>query len=537
MICQNCGEKFDDGGNLCGNCGKSAESAELAAVVGQSAPVAKSGSLKKILIPVATLAMVSIVVVAALVLNGTFGSSLAVARSLGNFNSEVAARLETTPARAFPMLMDVLNVGTTTVEFDFEEEWEDWWTGQWRRSSSRGNITLARDFYNRNSTAIAADLNLDGTRIDFSAFLDQDRAAIGTSLLSSNHYGITFDTFRNDFRSFAELIGLSNRQMDEIADFVENYAEMIRGSGDAQDFSNYTAPLMRILLANEQTDNRVNIHVAGQEMTVSRVRYTLTHQDIANLLREWIDIFEADENVQAVFNSTTLPALNGASNILMFDSIHRDLIREMRNLVREFEREVRGEITAAFYIDSRNRLVRATIDGSFEERLGDVGFEIVLDLGANANDTWRLNGRFYDHLMDESFDIEWRIRETGSRHIHTLDISWDDSWSGVRNSFSLSSDWNPQSGHFSFDYHVRDSWGSRGGELFDGNFIVNNDGFVLRFDVQDHSSWGNTDLTIIISTQNAVNINTNINFVNISEWGQHLLNSIEDAILDFIFGW
>lgn len=536
MICQNCGEKVNDGSNFCGNCGKSAESAELAAVVGQSEVAAKkSGVLKKILIPAATLVMLSVVIVVGLVLNGTFGSSLAVARSLGNFSNEVAARLETTPVRALPMLMDALNVGTTTVEFDFEQEWEDWWTGQWMRSSSRGNVTMARDFNNRNSTAIVADLNIDGRNIDFSAFLDQDRAAIGTSLVSQNYYGITFDTFRNDFRSFAELIGLSDRQMDEISELVESYAEMIRGDTDDA-FSDYTAALMRILLANEQTDNRASIHVAGQEMTVSRVQYTLSHQDIAILLHEWIDIFEADENVMSLFNSSPMP-INGVAGILTFDSIHRDLIHEMRNLVRDFEREARGEITAAFYIGNRNRLVRATLGGSFEGRLGDVGFGIVLDLGADVNDIWRISGRFYDHLIDEFFDIEWRIRESAGRYTHTLEIRWNDRWTGERSGLSLSSDWNTQSGHFVFDYHVQDSWVNNSGELFEGNFVVNDGGFVLRFDVQHSTSWDNTDLTIIISTSNSVNINKNIDFVNISQWDQHLLDSIEDAVLNFIFGW
>jgi len=539
MYCHNCGERLDDGSNFCGNCGKSTEAAELAGVVPQASSEPKRGSIvKKIMIPVVTAGMVAIVVVIGLFLTGTLGPSLAVARAVDNFTSEFSQRLETTPVRAFPMLFDTLSYGTIAVDFSFEEGWEDWRTGDWVTSTGSGRIVAALDYRYRNSAAATVDGNIDGTHFDMSLFLDQNRAAFGSSLIGPNYYGITFDTFRNDFRAFAELIGLSNSEINEAADFVDNFAEMMRNHDHTDNpFSDYTAPLMRMLLASQQTDNRVNIRVAGQDMTMTRVQYRLTHQDIARLLHEWIDIIEADDNIRSALGGAFDNTFGNSAfaGILVMDSMYDMLIREMRQLVRDFEREMRGEITATFYIGDRNRLVRATLGGRFSGFADTIGFDLILDLGAHVNDTWRLSGRFFDGWFEDSFDIEWRIESSGGGHTHTWEIGWDDSWGGTRNSMALSSNWNPQSGHFTFDYHLQDRWGVESGELFGGNFVANDSGFVLRFDIQNQTRWSSTDLTLTITTQNSVDINKDISFVGIESWDQHFYDRVDDAL--WYLGW
>ncbi|MCL1844000.1 MAG: zinc ribbon domain-containing protein [Defluviitaleaceae bacterium] len=491
---------------------------EMEAVSGSPS---KPGGRSKFVLP--AIAISAAAVVAVIVFVAFIGNSgnLAVSRAMGNLNNEFAERLETTPFQAIYMLLDTLQNGTVNVNINHAESWEAW-DGSRQSYAVDLNMSLVSNSRN-NAYEFRGNFDIDGAPFNLAAYINRDRVAVGSRQISRNYYGFRFNDFREDFTSFGRVLGLDRREMDAVSDFVEELGESLRQSNTiSEEISAYSDAFFNTLREAETITNRVDVRVGGSTVSARRVAYDITDNLLVSLLREWLDIFEEDDSVRASFDS---PLFGGVS--------HRETVRELRNALRDFERELRGEVTIAFYIGSRDRLLKIDIDGSINMFGERINFDGIIDFGSSVADPWSIEMTARAGGERAFFGAIWEVREGGTRYVNDLEIFITNAWGG-RQAITLTSDWNHANGNFNFSGVSRDDWGTHEEEFLDGNFTVDGNNFRLLIN-QRNERWGTrTDVSVEVYTTSNNNVGT-VDFVNIDDWGQRFLDNIEDALWDI--GW
>jgi len=393
-------------------------------------------------------------------------SSLAVSRATRNFGAEVSERIGTTPLQAFGMAANSLNNGSVTVDFSSHQ------TNRWGSSTTDFNLTILADAENEDY-AFYGEFYVDGTNLDFMAYINRDRVAVGSSMLGDDLYGINLNTFTADITSLSALLGLDYYELAMVEDILDGFFELM-GQAPVETDS-YVAALVRTLLAAEQVVDQVTTLSDGSSVPAMRVEYTISVETLVDILDEWLDILESDEAIQLQFNNFLMQSVYGSNFI-------DELVQELRYGVQEIENYLDGQILLAFYIGERDRLLHVELDvdiTAFDERLW---LNLFFDLGTSALDTWRLdvNGFEFDRYF--SFYATWEIIAEDDVYTNVLTLSFHD---GLE-TYILTSEWDTVSGAFTFAYvdeHYH--WGRNEGE-FSGYFVTDGESFSLLFEHSDH---------------------------------------------------
>jgi hypothetical protein len=433
----------------------------------------------------------------------TLGSALAVNNAMSNFGDEFNTRISTTPLQAFGLLFNALELGTTTVNFSHEETYEDW-NGNVRSNFGAGNFVFQSDTRSMNF-ALAGEISSDGESIDFIAYLNENRLALGSSLIGDTLYGVNFATLSQDIERLLGEFGFSAAELAEIrnqlnqlilSDMMSTYLQPSPMDDE------YMRVIGNFLRAGENISDNVEVSTSRGTVNARRVAYSFSDANMVALLRDLVNVMERDTSVSSVFNNP-MYAYMGIS--------YSDAIHEIRGMIREMERELNGDITLAFYIGAGDRLLRVEFDAAFIDYGDEISLNMVLCLGGSATDIWRLDINFDDGWDNFSATAEWEIRQVSGRNIHDIElIIREDDWS---ESATLTLDWDPSGGEFIFSVREPSGWNE---EFFRGNFVVQNGAFRLRFHVSNEGWYSSSETSVEISTSRGVNIG-NVNYTNIGD--------------------
>jgi len=238
---------------------------------------------------------------------------------------------------------------------------------------------------------------------------------------------------------------------------------------------------------------------------------------LVGLLEELLDEMENDESFRAMYEAND--ELQASLSWFYSRTSYDDMIRELRRGLRDFERDLSGEITISFYIGSGDRLLRLEIDAQFEHEEDDINFDISLDFGASAHDLWVFEMNLYNDSERSLYILEWDINETPHGGETTLRAVSEDRWGSEDSTLIL--DWT-DSGIFSLS--VVDDFGIN--EMLSGIYTKTEDGFDFGIDNPLESSFWNQSLTLDISAVRRSGHIEDITFINVSEWNQVLLEKI-----------
>ena len=459
------------------------------------------------------------------------GSVLAVNNALSNFGEELGERLETTPFRVFPMLVESIQHGTTHVNFLYSDEWMDW-QGNAFDSRIAMDVTLVSDSSNSNFR-LFGDIDF-GESFDFSAYLDNERLAIRSDLLGEDYYGVVFATFAQDLARMTEEIGLDFGVAEIIESMMGSFESI--GSGASQSNDEYLRLFFDFMRNAEETPVDVDINTARGTVTARRVSYVITMQDLAGFLGNFLSLMEQDGSLSGIFGNPLQSATMGVSPYVFENTA----IAEIRYLISLLEQSG-GDISVAFYIGARDRLLRVTADATFTVERQPVRLALQLDLGENATDIWRIEMNATSGITTNSIHIAWDMNQNSGRYVHTITMSIFER--GFTETVVISSDWNPTSGDFVLSY----GFDGHSEEFLRGNFIATGDTFRFQTRISEEDWHGNrTEFILEISTESDANIG-NVEFVNIGDFSfvelEALVNAIASMNLignmhgDFDFDW
>ena len=432
-----------------------------------------------------------------------------VQRAMANFNEEVAGRIESSPFHAFTLMNEMFQHGAVTLSFDFNYRTGDIWS-----PDVSGNFIVASDSRTL-ERFVAGEVRVMGIPIDINAVMNRERLAVQSNVIDrDNFYGITFATFARDMTQFGRMIGMPEWEINEIIEIVRMVeATMDFEAAMADDWGDvYTEILTAFFMDLEFTSENRDIRVGGQNISANRVEFVITRNDIMDLLHGLVDAFERDPTMRSLFAD---------SPMMMEMPNFNEIMRELRNGLREFERSFDGNIRISLYIGRGDRLMQARIDADMRFEGERATFGVFLDLGSSANDTWEVTMDWRDDFGQDSFTFRWDFHQSGQNYVNSI------RFFDGRDNITLDSAWNPNNGRF--DLSLSDGWTS---ERFGGSFITIGGGFRLELDRID-LGWNETlDLSMTMSPEAHI---PNVDFINIDRWDFALLDLIERSILGMLW--
>jgi len=427
--------------------------------------------------------------------------------ALINVGDEFSERIEDTPLEMFGMLFESLVDGSVTVEFDY----------QMFMTEMSGEITIHSD-YEQGAHFIEATMSGDGLDFDLELYYDQEIMAARIDQISNNFYGIVFETFREDFRSFADLLGLSRQEVDEIVEMIESYETMMNASYSMYELSERLEDLGNDFLRRmEVTSNRVDITSGGERVNVRKIDFIIDNDLMMDFNDEFLDIIEDNEYVNAFFDSFNdlISSMDPWAEEISLDEIIREMRRDMRDM--------QSEMVMSLYVGRGNRLYRIAYEMNMEINRERVEAIMTFDLGSHAHDTWSIIMETRDDRGRSEISIEWEVNETsrgGETILRVVDEDRFGSWTD-----ELILEWTDR-GAFTLLFNEN----NRGQEtLLTGDFTIDDDGFNLSLpDLIEDSFFFEQSLDIEISTARRTESLEPVDFINISDWGQRLLDQLED---------
>jgi len=433
-----------------------------------------------------------------------------VSASISNISKEIGQRTEGTPLESFGILFDSFENGSVTVDFSYKDRWDE----------TYGVLTLHSD-EKSNEVAFEADLSVNGFEVDFELYINSERAAARISQFDNNFYGIIFESFRDDFRAFADQIGADQQAIDMIADVIDFYTDILGTSGDpASAYAEYEKLFSDFLNRADISSERVDFYTGEGSTKVRKIELTITDRMIIDFIYEFLDLLENDDSLRALFEASY--ELQAGMNPYFYDPPSvSSMIRELRNEVRTLERNLRGEITSAFYIGSKDRLLRMDVNFDFQYEMEQAEFSFSLDFGSSAHDLWVFNFNMRDGRDYVSFSLMWDIKETQRGGETSLTYISDNRWGS--DTVNILLDWNDR-GNFTLSY----SEGRNFETLLSGVYTKINDGFRLTIDDPFTNSWWDESLQLEISAVNRSGHIKQIEFINISDWGNTLIDKLEE---------
>ena len=516
MFCTKCGNQMTEGGAFCTRCGAPRRAVHSAASApNQNAPVIPdaAGVIQrwwKIIIPAALVAVV--VAVGLFFVLGNLSPLLNLQRAMSNLEDEMMDRINTSPLKAVYMLADTLENGTTDVSFEYMT-WGMMMTGDVSFLSN----TQRREF------AVLGEVNVPGLPvIDFEAYINRQRLAARSRMISSDFYGITFSTFRDDLHSVSGILGLDPFTRNIAADFVESIEDMMNADAVTLEdiLEPYNALLVSFLTGLDRSTSRENITVGGQSVRADRIVFTLTEDDIIELLRDIHAAMDDDENLRMQFDMFDSPIMAEVGRDLgIMPGAYNAMLREFRQAINELERELHAYVELSFYTDRGNRMLRSGISGEVEVGRNWTSFDIEYDFGADSRDTWTISTAVNTGFGRETANIIWDLNERSNRYEHVITITSGPLFSPY-STYRLTSSWNPNNGDFTLSSD--DGWRHNS---VHGNFTAERDSFTLRLSDLSLMGFGDS-LNIEINTSPSADFES-INFINISDWTVDIIQNLQ----------
>jgi len=523
MLCEKCGSPIDEGGRFCPVCGAPVGQApvEQAPVEQAQAQVyappqvkKKSGLWWKIAIPVVVIAAAAIV--AWFMFFRNVSSLITIRKAFINMSAEVSQRIDGTPLKAVPLLLESLNDGKVTVDFDYRDSWFG--------KEARGAVIISSSAQDREGV-IAADIFVNGTNFDLETYINRDRIAARSRLLGDKFYGFRYSTFRSDIRGFGELIGLDDETMNMLADIVDTINDAMNtetGTDDDGMFSGYTHIITSFFESMEMTSEKTEIDAAGGTVKCTRTDFVISEDAVIKLLNDLYDELKNDKQIREQFESGIYDQLlaglylsyaMGGNDRSRYD----EFLDELKTLVRDFERYYTGSITFSVFTGRGDRLLRMEVNADIKYDGERIGIRESIDFGASMQDRWTINATVINDDNRSSARIVWdyRIRANSVENSLTITADGEDP-------VKLTSLWLKNNGDFRLSYE--DRWDE--GEIT-GAFIEDEKGFRLELD--DLTGDPDTYLTIKITAVNGVEIDS-IEFINLDRWGEALIEDLADVI-------
>ena len=368
-ICKVCGAELAEEAAFCSNCG--------AAIVPEP-PVTPKKKVKwwMIAAPIVVVILVCALVVGLMwdAIYIRIAPTAVLAEAIGNTVSDLSARSEGT---VWPVLAkSVDEEGRYTMELDMALGYDSYLTAD-AALVSRNDIKNAQFQSDMElNVSLYSYLKMD---MNFGMYADRDGVALNwEEVFGDTYYGVYFDSFGEDVRGNAyirDLIGEDT--LAELEETVQAYREQMEAMAESDggyEFSEeYRTVLAEFFKAHKPVVEAVELPGTGK---CWKITYSLTDEELADLIERLGEIMEEDEAFQSVYESCA--AAYGVMDEDILEEARFEYFESIQELADSI-READGTSAMSFWLYN-DRVVNVEYSYVAE----DMACTMSLELGENA---------------------------------------------------------------------------------------------------------------------------------------------------------
>jgi len=405
--------------------------------------------------------------------------------ALATLSDDFGVRVASTP---LPALMEVAENGTIRINFAHRDR------AALFGGTTSGNIIILTDGANSNF-AINGNIGLMVfMNLGFYSFINQESAAIRTSLTGGEFYGITFSTFAQDIQQFGTAINMERQTMNEMIDTVAGL-EMALNAG----LPDLDTPLIADAraLVYSMLEFEYGYNASRDEMIV---RIYLDSDDIPAFL----DVLDT----------------NFAEHLSLILPEHGSLSGVVATLVGSPEE---AQVT---FVIRNDRLVSINLN----IHMDNDGSEYVFSTGLRACEfsaygEWRFRSLLNAYENEERSnvwwnDIYWNIYDSPTAMEHTIATTVHEQENILTYSMQIRTIWPHENGHFGL--FISDNSNER---AYEGTLnVLEHGGFHLILDDMELTS--TTTLSLELEAVPGGVVIESFPFINLDQWSPALMDTI-----------
>jgi len=405
--------------------------------------------------------------------------------ALAALSDNFSTRVASTP---LPILAELLEDATINIDFTRRDR------ALLFGGTTSGNATILADGANSNyiiegNVGLMAFMNLG-----FNAFVGRESAAIRTSLTGNYFHGITYRTFPQDIRQFAQAISMEQHTMDQLINTVAGLKTAL--SVGLPDLDVPLIPDARVLVYS-LLEYEYEYSTSPNEMII---RIHLSSDDIPVFLSM------LDENF-AEHLALVLPEHGSISN-----------------MVASFDGE--PEEARVTFVTRNERLASANLAMYLDATDSYYAFSAGISVCEfSPCGEWRLGGAL-NRVEGENrsnvwfSDIFWNIYDSSSAMEHTIATTLHEQYNLI-SFMQIRTIWPHENGHFGL--HISDNSSDR---TFEGMlYTLEHGGLHLQFDERELNPTTTLSLELEVIPGGSISKDP-VPFINLDQWSPTLIETI-----------
>ena len=202
----------------------------------------------------------------------------------------------------------------------------------------------------------------------------------------------------------------------------------------------------------EPEQENTSVHVRGQYVSATVLRYTFEEQEVIDLFTHLMDTLAESDNLEALFSMGGLSSLLSGNGSDSFNSSVEDFRTSLQEASDSFAESYSGELTAEFAIDGQNRLVRMAL--SLEPQNEESDISSISMTGEFGPDFSEESGFILEFTVADSYGDETALRVDSqdtlndSQYKNETNLMVDQY--GSTSQLDFTTEWDKASGNFSF---------------------------------------------------------------------------------------
>ena len=482
--------------------------------------------------------IIAIVIVAAVVIGMNAGAIMAkiapkatAGSAMGKTVDAVSGLLEDSPYSLFGSMVGLSDGGSLGVDFNYSSSYGE---------AASGTVTYSVDTENK-MIGMGGEVNLDmygeTLNLDADVFVDAESAALKSSLLDGNYYGITFASFREDLGKsfFAELA--SQEELDYVADSFEEFYDFWQKIMEFAEKgeSGWAEPYVKIL--QDFTDSldyesrTKKTEIGGSKLNCTMICTEIDVDMVEELCQELVAALGEDELMKDY--AVMLMTMDGYYTVQEAENQWRNELRSLESEMREVLRQLDGTMDLCYYINS-GKMVKYEVAGKLEVDGETMEVSASCDFGKKpGKDSISISIAAGSEEELVGFDIVYSFKEKGSKFKDELALSvWGEYYGDKydNGSVAIENAWDRESGDVDTVFYYDDEYSS---ENFALTWNLAKDGDVITVslsDLQNVAGYAmdeiDLDIAFVISQNSGLK---KPDYVNLDQWDESIMQMIEEA--------
>lgn len=472
----------------------------------------------KLWIPLAAVAaLLAVVLLAGNAIALKIAPKAVLSRATAKLTASVEKRLERSPYQAYVILgNNLLTGGKVTGDIVYNDGWTDMQMKLEGAASVKDGSFLG-----------GVELITNSVPLDAKLFYSRNALAMSSSYLKDNWYGITYDSFEEDFRAsvLPDMFGMTDESIEEVAEVMDQLTDIMD-----RDYEALLKPYIDLFQdfyeeLDAKTDT-ANAKVGGKEVKCDVIRLRVSDAQMRQLVTDLADTLADDENLREAYVASQMSSYGYTQT----EAEHEyDMqMADLRNNVRETVQSFEGELWISYYL-YKNQVVLFSVEADVSQEGMPLLMNCTYDFGCDpSKDPWSISGNFGE---EATISLRYESAEEGEEYEDVLDLTVFDGYSNMV--MTVANQWNRKTGQLLSDVTLDEGYGGETVRL-ESNLLCQKNEFTFSIDDAAALNMDEESEFLLKLTVGPAEKITAPQYKNLNQWDETVVKEFEAAYMDLI---